>query len=564
MQQTVRRYLPEVFAAIAITVVGVWFWGTAVSTAWARLAALQTIEPYAFAVHEQLLYNFSQFGTFFQTIHIGYDDNWTWSGHRALTLPMTGWIYGRSPDPLWLTQIQIVSVMLGAIPAALLGRRAAGSGWGLAWGGLSYLLMPPTIALALQDYQDLIYALPFLVFAVWAAGSGRWWLGIIGSIVAMAPREECIPMAIAIAVLAPPWSQNTPRPAWRLWVVNIAAAVTLAAAYTLGAEKLFPLSDGHDMPMSNAVAGLLNGNPIFVEGWVAKDSFYALMWYPIGGLALLAPELALPAVGLIALHMTVPYGHGVDRTWGGHCHHMAPAAAFLFAAISVGGGRLMRAARALPLPNLGYHTLVISVSAWLLIWTGQHWMSWGQRHNLVHAWKATTPAWRHPAWTLVSQLPDDAVPLVSKDVSIAVSNRSRSYTFDESLQQKAPRQGLAAGTHLIVDTRRTAMVQRAMAMRGAEVIAEATPFVLITWADDAVDTLAQQQQTREERRLQPWTGPYSVASKIPGVPPHVPQRQPPPGTFPIIKLGNEPLQHPQGLPSRPPPDMPQHNNPQRH
>ena len=108
MSQPVRRYLPELFAAVALVVVGVGFWGTAVSTAWARLAALQTIEPYAFAVHEQLLYNFSQSGRFFQTIHIGYDDNWTWSGHRALTLPMTGWIYRWSPDPLWLTQIQIV------------------------------------------------------------------------------------------------------------------------------------------------------------------------------------------------------------------------------------------------------------------------------------------------------------------------------------------------------------------------------------------------------------------------------------------------------------------------
>ncbi|MFT4977427.1 MAG: hypothetical protein ACI8S6_003332, partial [Myxococcota bacterium] len=381
MREAVRRYLPELLSATLIVVVGVWFWGTAVSTAWARLAALQTVEPYAFAVHEQLLYNFSQEGQFSQTIHKGYDDNWTWSGHRALTLPVTGWLYGLAPHPLWLAQLQIVAVMLGAIPAALLGRRAAGAGIGLAWGGLAYLMMPPTMALALQDYQDLTYALPFLIFAAWAAGSGRWWLGIIGTIVAMAPREECIPMAVAIAVIVPPWDGR--RPAWRRWALNVAAAAALAVGYTLGAEALFPLSEGHDMPLSNALGGVLSGGPVFVEGWVALDSFYSLLWYPLGALALLAPELALPAAALIAMHMTVPYGHGVDRSWGGHCHHMAPAAAFLFSAVAVGGGRLMRAAGRLPLSKPARSVLIFVVTAGLLGWCGRHWQGWAADYHLV-------------------------------------------------------------------------------------------------------------------------------------------------------------------------------------
>jgi len=532
-----RRYLPELVSVILIVFVGAWFWGTAVSTAWARLAALQTIEPYAFSVHEQLLYNFSQEGRFFQTIHKGYDDNWTWSGHRALTLPLTGWLYGQSPHPLWLAQIQLTTVLLGAIPAALLGRRAAGSGVGLAWGGLAYLLMPPTMALALQDYQDLIYALPFLVFAIWAAGSGKWWLGILGPIVAMAPREECIPMAVAIAILAPPWGKDG-RPASKLWLLNVAAAVLLAVGYTVGAERLFPLAEGHDMPLSNALGTVLSGAPIFVEGWVAIDAFYALLWVPLGGLALLAPELVLPAVGLIAMHMTVPYGHGVDRTWGGHCHHMAPAAGFLFSAIAVGGGRLLRQARRLPLPGWGQQAAMAAVAAGLLGWTGSHWQSWADTYNLVVSWKAERPVWRHPAWALVHQLPDDAIPIASRQVSIAISNRRASYTFEESLMEKAPRQGLAAGTHLIVDTRREQVVNWGMSMPGAEVVAEATPFALITWPRGATDPYAGRRFTLSKGAE--WVGPYRMASQIPGVPPHEPQRQPPPGTFPVLRLGDGP------------------------
>lgn len=537
-----RRYLPELISATVVVVVGVWFWGTAVSTGWARLAALQTVEPYAFSVHEQLLYNFAHEGSFFQTIHKGYDDNWTWSGHRALTLPLTGWIYGLSPHPLWLAQIQMVAVLLGAIPAALLGRRATGSGWGLLWGGLTYLLMPPTMALALQDYQDLVYALPFLTFAIWAAGSGRWWLGILGTIVAMAPREECVPMAVAVAALCPPWSADTGRPAWRLWLVNVVAAGALAAGYTAGAERLFPLSEGHDMPLSNALSSILGGAPIFLEGWAARDSFYALLWYPLGGLALLAPELALPAAGLIFMHMTVPYGHGVDRSWGGHCHHMAPAAAFLFSAVVVGGGRLVQASRRLPLPRPAQTAAAFAVLVGLLVWTGQHWRSWAAEYNLVVSWYAKPPVWRHPAWSLVYALPEDAVPIASRQVSIAISNRTRSYTFEESLMEKAPRLGLAAGTHLIVDTRRDSVVKWAMSMPDAAVVAEATPFALITWGAGKDPYAGQRFQLSKGAE---WTGPYRIASQIPGVPPHVPQRQPAPGTFPVLQLGSGPGPLPQ-------------------
>ena len=117
-----RRRIPHLISLTLLAVVGVYFWGTAVSTAWARLAALQTIEPYAFAVHEQLMVNYATGGEFFQTIHRGYEDSWTWSGHRALTLPVTALLYGLDPHPLWLAQIMLLSVLLGVIPAALLGQ----------------------------------------------------------------------------------------------------------------------------------------------------------------------------------------------------------------------------------------------------------------------------------------------------------------------------------------------------------------------------------------------------------------------------------------------------------
>ena len=67
-----HRLLPYLLSLILCWL----FWSTAVSTSISRIASLQTIEAYAFAVHEQLMYNYSQDGAFSQTIHAGYDDKW--------------------------------------------------------------------------------------------------------------------------------------------------------------------------------------------------------------------------------------------------------------------------------------------------------------------------------------------------------------------------------------------------------------------------------------------------------------------------------------------------------
>ena len=113
MQRHLNHYWREWVIGIGCLLMLLLFWGTAVSTSWARIDALQTIEPYGFAVHEQLLFNFAQHSDFFQTVHLGYDDTWTWSGHRALTLPLNGLIYGLNPTPLWLSKIQITWVIFG-------------------------------------------------------------------------------------------------------------------------------------------------------------------------------------------------------------------------------------------------------------------------------------------------------------------------------------------------------------------------------------------------------------------------------------------------------------------
>ncbi len=510
-----------VWAWLFVAIMAWFWWSTAVSTSTARIAALQTVEASAFAVHEQLVRNFAETGRFFQTIHKGYDDAWTWSGHRALTLIFAGWVWPLAPSAFGLARLLVVCTLLGGIPAALVGRRAAGGApVGLVLGGLAWYGSPVVMAMALQDYQDLAFAAPALVFAWWAMGSRAWILVPIGTFIGLSPREECVPMALAVAVLAAPGT--TKRPFVRR-LVNISLAAVVVGGYGMWAERYFPLrGSGHDMPLVNAVRGVTGGTTpyVFLDGWPYWHDFYADLLLPFGVLAVLGPEALLPAAGLVLLHMTVPVGHGVDRAWQGHAHHMAPAAAFMVLAMTLGAARLYRFGEAtLFRGHRGVWAGVLC--AGLAVVVAQEVVAFSSAQNIRLTFAPARPAFLHPAWTLADSLPPDAVPISSKDVSPVIASWERSFTYDESLDSKAEHQGLGAGTHLLVDSRDSDVLGWGMAMRGASVVAKAEPFVLLTWDSGAIDGQWASQRNKRRVRLPSYTGAFAVPEQIPGVPPRV-------------------------------------------
>jgi uncharacterized membrane protein len=522
------------------------FWGTAVSTSWARINALETIETYGFAVHQQLLYNFAVHGDFFQTIHMGYDDAWTWSGHRSVTLVGNGLLYSLSPSALWLSKIHIAEVLAGVIPAALLGRLGLKSDWGLLLGGLLYLGAPPTLALALQDYQDLVLAAPALLVALVGFSAQRAWIVVVLALVGCLPREECVPLVVACAAIAQPPANRSRR-------TNLLIGLGVAALYTAVTSLAFPMANTqHDMPLQNALLGLFHWPPqIFLDGWPFLTRFYALLWAPLGFLALLSPVTLLPGVGLLLFHMTVPWGHGVDRSWGAHVHHMGPLLPFFVAATILGLCRALRwiqGARRIPVKVRTPMALALLVG--LVVYGFQWDRAWYRHYNVVAAWTPRAPAYTHPAWELVRLLPDDAVPIVSKTVSLAVSDRSRSFTWDDSLHEKAPGTGLGAGTHLITDKRNTPVLAWAMAMEGASVLQEAGPYVLVGWNPGAVDLQVPTEVPHVLQDLAPWPGMPPHRQAIAGVPPRV---APPPPPQPLwdTQPHTGPGEKPRGGPAAP-------------
>ena len=240
---------------------------------------------------------------------MGYDADWSWSGHRAITLVINGYLYGLAPDSFGLARLQGFWMLLGCIPAALIGRRVMGSRWGISVGGFVYLAAPPVMALALQDYQDLVFTPALVCFLGHGARHPLW--ALVGAVIAVMPREECVPMALVVSLIAIPWSESPEWTKWKGWVQwkrwawNVAITATVAGVYSWWSATYYPISDGHDMPLENAIAGL-NGERLFLDGWPYWDRFYVWVFVPLGLFALLSPLALMASLGLIVLHMTVP------------------------------------------------------------------------------------------------------------------------------------------------------------------------------------------------------------------------------------------------------------------
>jgi len=502
-------------AALVLFLASLLFYETVMSSSRARLALLRTVDPGAFAVHIQIVHNYATSGEFFQTIREGYSDSWDWSGHRAITLLITSFFYRFDPQPLTLIQVQTVAMALGVIPAALIGRRALRKDWGLLVGGLIYLGSPAVMAMALQDYQDLVFAVPALTFTMWAV-RGPLWLVPIGVLVGCLPREECLPLAVAAAAVCPPPG------ALRRWVASVGLAALTAGGLWAYLSWRFPIAESdYQMPLytmlSHRWEGLLNGEPLFVaQQTLAFTEFYPLLGAPLWWPALLSPLALLPALGVVGLHIQLPCGIGFDRSWLEHAHHLALALPFVLVAMIEGTGRALRWAPRLLPAALGRASSVAAPLAalGLLIWMGWWDRGWAGYINLLVTAKPVAPSYQHPLWALAEQIPEDAVPIAATHyMSLVIADRPVSYTI-QSLRAKEEARGLGAGTHLLLDERMGVVHHWAMSMPGAEVIAESSGHQLIAWEPGAVDSL----------RLRTDVTRFQDAARlpsIPGVPPKV-------------------------------------------
>ena len=418
-----------------------WLWFCTVANQSAvQVLNFDNIENYALAVFCQLFWGFSETGEWAQTIHFGYVDSWMWSGHRTGWLPVMAWIYGLDPNPVWLTRIQIGLLSLGAFPAWGMGRDEIDARWG-GWFGLAmYLGFPPLAAIALQDYQDLILSIPFILGAIWQCRRGSVLGFSIFALAAAMCREELVPM-MALVGLAHSGH-------WRLRLRWLSTSVAVAAAYAALLWWLGRDFSGYDNPMmSHSGDMVVRWPPVWTREWADFDNFYSAFAKPVQFLAVLSPITVAPSIGALFFHLTAPAHGGVDTMWGGHIHHMAPVVGFVSAASIEGVGRLVGWSKRWGRMNrilLGVGGIAIGT---ITVMAARPWMSF---LNLSPSFHLQTPQSIAEEWSFLDHIPPDASVATDSHLSLLIANRKEAFTYDESLADKRPGQGLAAVEFIIL------------------------------------------------------------------------------------------------------------------
>jgi len=453
-----------------IPLLGAWVWFCALSVqSQAQVAALDNVENYALSVFCQLFYNWSEHGTWAQTIHFGYVDSWMWSGHRTGILPLMGWLYGLDPGPEWLCRMQILLVSLGAIPAYGLGRIAIGKVWGGVTGMVLYLGYPPLAAIALQDYQDLVVGIPLVMLAVWQSRRKSTWGFVVTALLAMMAREELIPMVVLIGLAVP--GSFRQRMSW----AGKAAAV--AVSYSIVLWILGQSFSGYDNPMMSHTGDLfVQWPPVWSRTPEEFRNFYLPFLQPMHFLAFLNPLALLPALGGMFFHLTAPAHGGVDAHWRGHIHHMAPVAIFLVVATIDGVGLLVKAS-----VRAGRWRKALLIVAGLggLVITGALARPWMSFLDLsLQPWPSAEVQ-RAAEWDLAEMIPEDAVAGTDTWASLTIANRRYAYTYDESLRDKLPGAGIEALDWILVNRRDRKWLRAATNIPGAEIVGESEDYVLV-------------------------------------------------------------------------------------
>ena len=166
-------------------------WTSAVFNTWARINAIQTVEPYAFAVYEQLMRNFDATGQFSQTIHSGYDDAWTWSGHRALTLPALAKVYGLHPSAFLAFANHYSMCSIGLDSDRIAVSEKMKSKWVFSWVVCVLGVTSNNSFLITRLSRSVSGSSIVCRLAMWAFSTGNWFLSFVEQLLEWLLEKMC-------------------------------------------------------------------------------------------------------------------------------------------------------------------------------------------------------------------------------------------------------------------------------------------------------------------------------------------------------------------------------------
>jgi uncharacterized membrane protein len=246
------------------------------------------------------------------------------------------------PDASALLTLQAATVSLGALPVYLLARKHLASDFAGLGFALAYLLYPATQWLVLDDFHPVALATPLLLAAIWFLDEDRLLRFAVCAGLACATKEQ---VGLTVAALGI-WygvSHRRPRVGLAIAAAGVAVAVIAVAVvvphFAPGGGSPF---EGRYEAVGGSPAGMLetaitDPGAIVAEATDPRDLHYLfdLLW-PLAGLSLLAPLLALAALPELALNLL-----SSTRTQTSiHFHYTAAAIPPLLAAAVLGAKRL--------------------------------------------------------------------------------------------------------------------------------------------------------------------------------------------------------------------------------
>lgn len=221
--------------------------------------------------------------------------------------------YWLGAGPLFLLSAQVVVQGSGAIAIFLLARDRLHDRW-LAVALAAVLLLNPTYQwLTWEFFHPDALAIAPLLFAYWAARTGRWKWFVVFAVVAAACKED---VALALAVMGALIAVRGHR---KIGLLTLGASI---AWYAVATRVVIPLSNGIG-PFYDTFFGNLGKNPVEVGTHLVthpkeavdlakqpdRVSYYEMMFAPVAFLPLLAIPTLLIAGPMLAVNVfsSFPY-----------------------------------------------------------------------------------------------------------------------------------------------------------------------------------------------------------------------------------------------------------------
>jgi uncharacterized membrane protein len=332
------------------------------------------------------------------------------AGHVDPILVLLAPLWVIVPSPLTLAAAQIVAVSMGALPVLWLGRRHLASDTAAVLAGVAYLAYPWLTWSALDAIHPVTFAIPLLLFAIWALDADRLGAFAVFAFLAAATGEL---IGLTIAALGLWYAFARGRRTAGLVIAGLGTAWTFVALLVVvpvfagGASGFYGFYERvGGSPRGLLVTAFTDPGAILAEVFTGNVIVFCIaLAAPVAGLFFLAPGLAAVALPQFLLNALADPDGPIDPRQ----HYIAAILPFLYGATVLGLARLRQQDRA-PVA-----AMVTVVSIGLSVLFGP----WGPGAQPL--WYQTKLSERHVAAL------DRAVEFVPDGVPVSASNRVGSH-----------------------------------------------------------------------------------------------------------------------------------------